>query len=329
MSVLLSVRDLRVEVPVAGKLCPAVDGVSFEAAEGECLAIVGESGCGKTLLARALVHLPPAGGRITGSVRLFGRELTGLSDAEWRRVRGGQVGFVFQEPASAFDPVATVGAQIAEAVRLHGNFSRASARTLARDRLAEVGFPDPERGLDEHPHRLSGGLRQRAFLAMALAADPKLLIADEPTTALDATVAAQVMELLERLRRGRGLTVLLITHDLGLVARHSDRALVLYAGRAAEEASTPELFRVPRHPYTKGLLASAPRVSASASAVGARFETIPGAVPDLSDRLRGACAFVFRCPERFAPCDRREPKLYEAVGARVRCFLYEPSMPAR
>jgi oligopeptide/dipeptide ABC transporter ATP-binding protein len=329
MSVLLSVRDLRVEVPVAGKLCPAVDGVSFEAAEGECLAIVGESGCGKTLLARALVHLPPAGGRVTGSVRLFGRELTDLSDAEWRRVRGGQVGFVLQEPASAFDPVATVGAQIAEAVRLHRDVSRACARAVARDRLAEVGFPDPERGLDEHAHRLSGGLRQRAFLAMALAADPKLLIADEPTTALDATVAAQVMELLERLRRGRGLTVLLITHDLGLVARHSDRALVLYAGRAAEEAATPELFRAPRHPYTKGLLASAPRGAASAPTVGARFEAIAGAVPDLSDRPRGACSFVPRCPERFAPCDRREPELYEVDGARVRCFLYEPSSSAR
>ena len=322
MSVLLSVRDLRVEVPVTGKLYPAVDGVSFEAAEGQCLAIVGESGCGKTLLARALVNLPPAGGRVTGSVRLSGRELTDLSDAEWRRVRGGQVGFVLQEPASAFDPVATVGAQIMEAVRLHRNVSRSRARAVARERLAEVGFPDPERGLREHPHRLSGGLRQRAFLALALAADPKVLIADEPTTALDATVAAQVMELLERLRRDRGLTMLLITHDLGLVAQHSHRVLVLYGGRVAEEAATPELFRAPRHPYTRGLLASAPRVSASRLEAGARFEAIPGAVPDLSDRLQGACAFVSRCGERFAPCEKAEPELYEVGGARVRCFLY-------
>jgi ABC-type glutathione transport system ATPase component len=242
-------------VPVGGTFYPAVDGVSFDVAQGECLAIVGESGCGKTLLARALVALLPPGGRLSGSVRLSGRELTTLTDAEWRRVRGADLGFVFQEPASAFDPVATIGAQIAEAVRLHRGVSRAAAREAAREGLAEVGFPDPERGLDEHPHRLSGGLRQRAFLAMALAADPKILIADEPTTALDATVAAQVMELLESLRRGRGLTLLLITHDLGLVARHSDRALVLYAGRVAEETSTPELFRTPRHPYTRGLLA--------------------------------------------------------------------------
>jgi oligopeptide/dipeptide ABC transporter ATP-binding protein len=320
--ILLAVRDLRVEVPVAGKLYPAVDGVSFQAAEGECLAVVGESGCGKTLLARALVNLPPAGARVTGSVRLAGRELTDLPDAQWRRVRGGEVGFVLQEPASAFDPVATIGSQIAEAIRLHRDVSRTRARSLVRERLAEVGFPDPERGIDEHPHRLSGGLRQRAFLATALAADPKLLIADEPTTALDATVAAQVMELLERLRRDRGLTVLLITHDLGLVARHSDRALVLYAGRVAEEASTLELFRAPRHPYTRGLLASAPRVSASAPLAGARFEAIPGSVPDLSDRPREACAFVPRCAERFAPCDKTEPELYEAGVARVRCFLY-------
>jgi oligopeptide/dipeptide ABC transporter ATP-binding protein len=312
-----------VEVPIAGKLYPAVDGVSFDVAEGECLAMVGESGCGKTLLARALVNLPPSGGRVAGSVRLSGRELTGLTDEQWRRVRGGQVGFVFQEPASAFDPVATVGAQIGEAVRLHRDVSRSAARAAARELLSEVGFPDPERGLDEHPHRLSGGLRQRAFLAMALAADPKALIADEPTTALDATVAAQVMELLERLRRDRGLTVLLITHDLGLVARHSDRVVVLYAGRVAEEAATAELFATPRHPYTRGLLASAPRVSASAAPAGARFEAIPGAVPDLPDRPRGACAFAPRCAERFAPCEAAEPPLYGIGGARVRCFLYE------
>jgi oligopeptide/dipeptide ABC transporter ATP-binding protein len=316
-------------VPVGGTFYPAVDGVSFDVAQGECLAIVGESGCGKTLLARALVALLPPGGRLSGSVRLSGRELTTLTDAEWRRVRGADLGFVFQEPASAFDPVATIGAQIAEAVRLHRGVSRAAAREAAREGLAEVGFPDPERGLDEHPHRLSGGLRQRAFLAMALAADPKILIADEPTTALDATVAAQVMELLESLRRGRGLTLLLITHDLGLVARHSDRALVLYAGRVAEETSTPELFRTPRHPYTRGLLACAPRVSALAQPPRTRFQAIPGAVPDLSERARGACAFAPRCAERFDPCDKAEPGLFEADAARVRCFLYETAPAPR
>jgi peptide/nickel transport system ATP-binding protein len=323
--VALSVRDLRVEVPVGGRFFPAVDGVSFEAAPGRCLAIVGESGCGKTLLARALVNLLPPRARLSGSVSLSGRELSGLSEPEWRRVRGGTVGFVFQEPASAFDPVATVGSQIAEAVLLHRNGSRTAARSVARERLAEVGFPDPERGLDEYPHRLSGGLRQRALLAMALAADPQLLIADEPTAALDATVAAQVMELLERLRSERGLTLLLITHDMGLVARYSERALVLYAGRVAEEAGTRELFAAPRHPYTRGLLASVPRAEVRAAGPGGRFRAIPGGVPDLPDRRSGACAFAPRCGDRFAPCDSSEPPLYETEGSRVRCFLYEAS----
>jgi peptide/nickel transport system ATP-binding protein len=310
-------------VPVAGNLYPAVDGVSFNAAAGECLAIVGESGCGKTLLARALVNLPPQGARVSGSVRLAGRELLPLSDADWRAVRGPEIGFCFQEPASAFDPVATVGAQIEEAVRLHRNMTRRVARRFALDLLSEVRFPDPDRGLDAYAHRLSGGLRQRAFLAMALAADPRVLIADEPTTALDATVAAQVMELLQKLRRDRGLTLLLITHDLGLVARHADRALVLYAGRVAEESSTAELFREPRHPYTQGLLASAPQVGAAGTlAPGIRFQAIAGFVPDLPDRPPSACGFAPRCPKRFAPCDASVPPLLEWGGGRVSCFLY-------
>jgi peptide/nickel transport system ATP-binding protein len=308
---------------VAGRLHPAVDGVSFDVASGECLAIVGESGCGKTLLARALVNLPPERALVAGSVRLAGRELLPLSDADWRAIRGGEIGFCFQEPASAFDPVATVGAQIGEAVRLHRGLARQATRQAARELLSEVGFPDPERGLDEYAHRLSGGLRQRAFLAMALAAGPKVLIADEPTTALDATVAAQVMELLQRLRRDRGLTLLLITHDLGLVARHADRALVLYAGRVAEESATAELFREPRHPYTQGLLASAPRVGTEgAPASGVRFQAIAGFVPDLPDRPSRACGFAPRCPKRFGPCDRSVPPLFEREGARVSCFLY-------
>jgi peptide/nickel transport system ATP-binding protein len=309
-------------VPVGGRRYAAVGGVSFEAAEGECVAIVGESGCGKTLLARALVNLLPRGARASGSVRLDGRELFGSSEDEWRRVRGGAVGFVFQEPAAAFDPVATVGSQIAEAVRLHRGGTLEAARSAGRQRLAEVGFPDPERGFDEFAHRLSGGLRQRALLASALAADPRVLIADEPTAALDATVAAQVMELLERLRRERGLTLLLITHDMGLVARHSERALVLYAGRTVEEASTFELFASPRHPYTRGLLGSVPRAGALRGEAGTRFPAIAGAVPDLPDRLAGACAFAPRCPERFAPCDAAEPPLLDSGGASVRCFLY-------
>ena len=319
---LLQVRDLRVDVPVGGGFVPAVDGVSFDLAAGESLAVVGESGSGKTLMARALLGLTPDAARTTGSIRLRGRELAGSREEEWRRVRGREVSLVFQEPGSAFDPVVTIGAQIVEAIRVHRDADRVEARGIAIERLREVGFPDPARGLTEYPHRLSGGLQQRAFLAMALASDPALLVADEPTTALDATVSAQVLELFDRLRATRGLALVLITHDLGSVAAHSERTIVMYAGRVVEEASTTDLFRAPRHPYTRGLLASVPRVPAPGTN-GRRFAAIAGAVPDLADRPRGVCSFAPRCPDRFEPCDRREPPLYPAGESSARCFLYE------
>jgi peptide/nickel transport system ATP-binding protein len=320
---LLEVRDLVVEVPVGGTYAPAVDGVSFGLSAGEAVAVVGESGCGKTLLGRALIGLAPERARVAGSIRLCGRELAGASEAEWQRIRGEQIALVFQEPAAAFDPVATIGSQIVEAVRAHRKLDRKSAREIARARLREVGFPDPDRGMDEYPHRLSGGLRQRAFLAMALAADPAILVADEPTTALDATVAAQVLELLDSLRRERGLALLLISHDLGVVAQHAGRVIVMYAGRVAEEAGALELFRAPRHPYTRGLLASRPRLfDGRAGGVPA----IAGSVPDLASRRRGRCAFAPRCPERFEPCDVREPALYATDTGLARCFLYERDM---
>jgi peptide/nickel transport system ATP-binding protein len=298
-----------------------VDGVSFDVGPAEALAVVGESGCGKTLMARALLGLAPEGARLTGSVVYAGRDVLAMAEPERSALRGAEIALVFQEPAAAFDPVATVGAQIVEAIRLHQSVSRREARRIAHDRLVEVGFPDPERGLAEYPHRLSGGLRQRAFLAMALAADPKILVADEPTTSLDATVAAQVLELLGRLRGERGLAVLLITHDLGVVARNCERVLVLYAGRVVEEAPAAELFRSPRHPYTRGLLRSVARLDRPLH--GHRFEPIPGAVPDLASRRSGLCAFAPRCPDRFDPCQRRDPELYRAGEARARCFLYE------
>jgi len=317
------VRDLRVEVSIGGRLAPAVNGVDFDLAAGEALAVVGESGCGKTLLARALLGLAPEAARVSGSISIGGRELVGSSAEEWRRVRGRQISLVFQEPASAFDPVATVGAQIVEAVRAHRKVSRSEARRTAIERLREVGFPDPLRGMTEYPHRLSGGLKQRAFLAMALASDPAVLVADEPTTALDATVAAQVLELLDRLRLDRRLALLLITHDLGTVATHADRVIVMYAGRVVEEAIAADLFRVPRHPYTRGLLASLPRLSARARGASRRFDAIPGVVPDLASRPAGMCSFAPRCPERFDPCDLEEPALYRAGESTARCFLYD------
>jgi peptide/nickel transport system ATP-binding protein len=325
---LLSVEDLRVELPVGEELFPAVDRVSFALAPGEAVALVGESGCGKSQLARAILGLSPEGGRVSGRVVFGGRDVLTLPERERNAIRGGQIGLVLQEPASALDPVRTVGAQIVEAIRLHRSASAARARALALEALKDVGFPDPAEGFDEYPHRLSGGLRQRALLAAALAPQPRILIADEPTASLDATVAAQVLELLDVLRNERRLSLLLVTHDLGIVARHADRAIVLYAGRIVEEAGVRDLFAAPRHPYTKGLLASVPRLGDSRTA-GRRYAAIPGSIPDLSRRPAGQCAFVPRCPERFAPCDRSEPRLYTVGTSRARCFLYDTAPPPR
>lgn len=319
---LLSVENLSVELSVGGGLRPAVDGVSFALASGEAVAVVGESGCGKTQLARALLGLSPEGARVGGRIVFAGRDLTGASERDWRSVRGRQIGMVFQEPASALDPVQTIGAQIHESLCYHASLSRSESRRLARAALVEVGFPDPDRGLDEYPHRLSGGLRQRAFLAMTLANRPSLLLADEPTASLDATVAADVLDLLDSLRRDRGLTVLLITHDLGAVARHCDRVLVLYAGRIVEDAQTAALFASPCHPYTRGLLRSVPRIASALREHGRRYDVIPGSVADLSGRTASRCAFAPRCPDRFAPCDESLPELYLTGSGRARCFLY-------
>jgi peptide/nickel transport system ATP-binding protein len=324
-SPLLEVENLTVALPAGGALRPALDGVSLSLAAGESVALVGESGCGKTQLARAILGLSPESARVSGTVRFAGRDLLGLSDAEWRAVRGREIGLVFQEPASALDPVQTIGAQLLETLRFHFDVPRDEAHRLALAALRDVAFPDPERAMSEYPHRLSGGLRQRALLALTLAGNPLLLLADEPTASLDATVAAQVLDLLDRLRRERGLTLLLVTHDLGLVAEHCDRVLVLYAGRIVEEADTEGLFRAPAHPYTRGLLRSMPRVTTSAREKGRRYDAIPGLVADLASRgtEEAGCAFAPRCAERFAPCDARRPELYPTAAGRARCFLFE------
>jgi peptide/nickel transport system ATP-binding protein len=329
VSPLLAVEHLTVELPVDGIPLPAVDDVSFSLRAGEAVAIVGESGCGKTQLARAILGLSPEGARVTGHVTYGGRDLLALSDREWGTVRGRRIGFVFQEPASALDPVQTIGQQIREAILCHEDLPRDEANRRAREALRDVAFPDPDRGLDEYPHRLSGGLRQRALLASALVGGPDLLLADEPTASLDATVAASVLELLDRLRVERGLTLLIITHDLAAVARHCDRVIVLYAGRIVEEADTEALFRTPAHPYTRGLLQSAPRIASAVRQRGRRYDAIPGGVADLAARPTLACAFAPRCPDRFAPCDASVPELYETGSGRARCFLYRPGSPAR
>jgi len=324
---LLRVEDLSVDLPAAGAMRPAVDGVSLRVEAGDAVAVVGESGSGKTQLARGILGLVPDGGRLRGRVGWEGRDLSSLTDRQWASVRGRQIAMVFQEPASALDPVRTVGEHIVESLRLHRRIARAEARALALEALRAVAFPDPERGLDAYAHRLSGGLRQRACLAIALAPSPRLLIADEPTASLDATVALQILDLLDRLRRERGLAVLLITHDLGVVSRHCDRVIVLYAGQVVEEAATADLFRDPGHPYTRALLRSAPRLG-PARRPGERFASIAGAPADLLQRASGACAFAPRCPDRFAPCDVRKPELYVSGAGRSRCFLHDPSAGA-
>jgi oligopeptide/dipeptide ABC transporter ATP-binding protein len=295
----LAVEGLVTTFPAAGgRRVPVVDGVDLAVARGEVLALVGESGCGKSLTALSIVRLVPKPGRVeAGRVLLSGRALEGLGPDGWRRVRGGEIGMIFQEPTTSLNPVQTVGAQVIEAVRLHGRVSRAEARERARALFAQVGIPDPATRLDAYPHQLSGGLKQRAMIAMALAARPRLLIADEPTTALDVTIQAQILDLLRQLGRELGMAVLLITHDLGVVNELADRVAVMYAGRVVEQGTRAEVLSAPRHPYTEGLLRSLP----GRAPRGARLAEIPGAVPP-PEAWPAGCRFAPRCPRAFAAC---------------------------
>jgi peptide/nickel transport system ATP-binding protein len=321
MAPLLSVEDLTVTFPDStGAPVPVVRDVSFTVDRGEMVGLLGESGSGKSVSALSLVRLTPAPGRITGgAVRLAGTDLLTLPEAQLRRVRGGRIAFVFQEPMTAMNPVLTVGAQIIEAVRVHRPLSRRQARERARELLERVAIADAASRMDDYPHQLSGGQRQRAMIAMALAGEPELLLADEPTTALDVTIKAQILELLTRLRRELDLAVLLITHDLAVVAETCDRAVVLYAGQVVEEAAVTELFTRPAHPYTRGLLAAVPRLGRTVPP--GRLPTIPGQVPDPA-RLPSGCPFHPRCGEAIAACPHTHPELVAAgPGHRARCLL--------
>jgi peptide/nickel transport system ATP-binding protein len=321
---LLEIRSLRVEISWAGRNVAVVEDVSLSIARGEAVALVGESGCGKTMTARAVLGLLPPGARRTAGQILFeGRDLARLDDRDLQEVRGEGIGVVFQEPSAALDPVWTVGDQIIEAIRLHRRVSVAAARDRARRLLEDVALPDPDRCLEEYPHRLSGGMRQRAMIAIALAADPRLLIADEPTTALDGTVQADILDLIDRLRRERDLALLLITHDLAVVAGRCDRVAVLYAGEIVEEAATAALFARPQHPYTRGLLRSMPRLLRGESRRPDRYPAIPGSPAAPGERPPG-CAFAPRCPEIFEPCERARPPLYRVDSSLARCFLHDP-----
>ena len=319
---LLSVRDLRVSFATEEGRVPAVDGVSFDLAPGEVVAIVGESGSGKSVTAQTIMGLTRApNAAIEGSVRLGGEELVAASDGELQGVRGERIAMVFQDPMTSLNPVYRVGDQIVEAIRAHRQkMSDAEARDLAIGMLDSVGIPDPARRVDAYPHEFSGGMRQRAMIAMALSLEPEVLIADEPTTALDVTVQAQILALLERLNRERGLATILITHDLGVVAEVADRVLVMYAGRVVEQGTLDEIFYDPQHPYTWGLLGSLTRLDRPRPD---RLPQIPGAPPSLLE-LDGGCAFRPRCPHAFDRCPRLpglDSRLAEAPAHLDRCWL--------
>jgi oligopeptide/dipeptide ABC transporter ATP-binding protein len=308
---LLDVRNLSVRVSTA----TAVEGVSFAVADGETLALVGESGCGKTLTALSVLRLtPPAAVIEAQSVVLRGRELTRLTDRQMRDVRGKEVGVVFQDPLTALNPVWSVGEQVAEGLRLHDGLGRRAAWERAVEALREVGIADPGRRASEYPHQLSGGMRQRAIIATALACRPPLLIADEPTTALDVTLQAQIIDLLLYLREERRLSILLITHDLGVVAELAHRVAVMYAGQVVESADVATLFRRPLHPYTRALLAAVPRLDGGAG----RLVTIEGAVPDPS-RYPAGCRFAPRCPSALEACRQPQELRELEPGHWVRC----------
>jgi len=318
MTDLLQVTDLAVHFQTPQGTARAVDRVNLTVGAGEMVCLVGESGCGKSVTALAVMGLlPRRGASVTGSIYFEGRDLLTLSESEMRQVRGCEIGMIFQEPMTSLNPVFTVGEQIAEVFRLHLDQSRSEALASAARMLAQVGFRDPEQSLKAYPTQLSGGMRQRVMIAMAMAAGPKLVIADEPTTALDVTIQAQVLELLNRLQADSGAAVLLITHDLGVVAETCDRVVVLYAGQVAETAPVKALFDKPRHPYTQGLLRAVRQLDA-----GKVEEAIPGRVAPATDYPPG-CRFAPRCEKAMDRCRREQPPIFHLDDIQVACWLYD------
>ena len=320
---LLEVTDLRVRLATSRGAADAVRGVSFALERGETLGLIGESGCGKSITALALLGLLPESAVVTGSIRFNGEELVGRDDAALCRLRGNRVGIVFQEPMTALNPVHTIGQQVAEPLRLHQGLSAEAARREAIALLARVGLPDAARRADAHPHQLSGGQRQRVTIAMALACGPDLLIADEPTTALDVTIQGQILDLIAGLVAERGMALLLISHDLGVIAENVARMLVMYGGSVVESGPTAAVFARIAHPYTQGLFAARPRLGA---APGTRLQTIAGTVPELVDLPRG-CPFTDRCRIAVEKCrDTPPPAVEVAPGHVSRCWRVEVAL---
>ncbi|MFP3867037.1 MAG: ABC transporter ATP-binding protein [Desulfobacteraceae bacterium] len=318
---LLEIRHLKTHFRTMAGVVPAVHDVSFSIAQGETLGLVGESGCGKTVTALSILRLIPLGiGSMEGEIRFGGEDLMRLSPSRMRRLRGNRISMVFQEPMTALNPVLTIGDQIAEVLRQHRRLSRKAAWNEAADCLSWVGMPDVQRRLKQYPHELSGGLRQRALIAMALACQPQLVIADEPTTALDVTIQAQILALMNRLKAELNMAMLLITHNLGIVAQITDRLAVMYAGVIVESAPTPALFAHPRHPYTQGLLASLPRLDFTGPPCKELY-AIPGQVPSPQE-LPPGCPFRPRCPQSLEACSQPPPGVEVEAGHWVNCWLY-------
>ncbi|MEZ4503274.1 MAG: ABC transporter ATP-binding protein [Dehalococcoidia bacterium] len=317
---LLRVRDLEVTFKRGSARVQAVRGVSFDLAVGERLAVVGESGSGKSVMSMALMQMIARGGTIeAGSVELDGRDVLPMSSAELQTIRGREVAMVFQDPMTSLNPVMTVHAQMTRPMRQHLGLSELEARERAIELLGATGIPDPHRNIDAYPHELSGGMRQRVMIAMAISCEPRLLIADEPTTALDVTIQAQIVALLKRISQERSSSVIFVTHDMGLVARFADRVAVMYAGRIVEMAPVEEIFEAPKHPYTQGLLASIPSIDGD---LPERLSQIPGAPPDLAT-LGAGCSFLPRCGQASERCAEVDPTLVPIEGARsVACVLY-------
>lgn len=330
MGKLLEISGLKTTFKTRAGLVKAVDDVSFSVAESEFLGLVGESGCGKSITALSVMRLIYPPGKITGgSIKFKGEELTTATEDRMREIRGNDIAMIFQDPMTSLNPVYTVGEQIAEALRLHRKLDKKAAWTAAIAAMKEVSIPAAERRASDYPHQLSGGMRQRVMIAMALACDPELLIADEPTTALDVTIQAQILELLDELRRTRNLAVLLITHDLGVVAEAVERVCVMYTGKIVEESGVNEIFAEPKHPYTRGLLNSVPKLTDAAVAKERRLQTIEGMVPSPTD-LPPGCHFEPRCSFRMKECSEHEIPLYDLPeNVEVRCLLFDGRQAAQ
>lgn len=318
MPALLEVSGLRTSFSTSAGYLPAIDDVFFTIEKGETLGIVGESGCGKSVTSLSIMQLLTSNGKIqAGSIAFEGRELVGMNEKELRKIRGNEIAMIFQEPMTSLNPVHRIGHQIGESLRIHMGLSKGQAQAKAVELLQSVGIPRPEAIVDEYPHRLSGGMRQRVMIAIAMACNPKLLIADEPTTALDVTIQAQILDLMRQLKKTHEMSIMLITHDLGVVAEMCDRVIVMYAGKVVEEGDVRDIFRQPTHPYTLGLLDSIPKLEGRQE----RLSSIPGTVPSI-EVMPAGCRFAARCPFVFEHCVEEEPSLLTVAGTHTaRCWL--------